>query len=595
MYHYYEALINPKGGTFAGFYGRVIDPATQAVVSIYSDDSGTPISTISGVADMVKTDDSGNASFYVEPGSYHFDIYSTDAATFLFRYADVGMGDGNDVSFLQAGTGAVSTSVAAAVRALGINAVEFGINFDGTNEHVKLQAAIDAAHTHQLPLFLYGNILKIGATIDLRAKYVDIRGAGPNSTAIVASAAMDSMFNVEDASDVVVSPFYLRGLRLDANELADHAVSVRYRHFTVMEDLYVLNALVSAIKEMDAWNNIRRNVVCHGSPIGMHLVGANNSSLWEKCSFATCTDRQLVIENNGTSSGNVGLVFNACDVEFPGVGGAGISVEAGSEAVFNGCYLGEQMEGPIIENSGHVTINGGALFWGYNSDACLFRPLSGRVMVNGAQLNGQTSGNLTTLFGLTNAEVDADANGHVGLRDVAIFASLSPAPILGDVLDIVPGKSYVPNYGQDYTAAAIGDTTVSTSSSGSSKTMTVTAIDADLADRKATMRCDIAPGWRKGKTVYFVLVYQSTKPVQIRLATSPFGSNYSMGEAPAASRKTTYIIATSTPTPDTYPYLELTIDPAAVSDTLTVHKAAFCDYAFVNPGDGNLGNLGLVA
>jgi hypothetical protein len=93
MYHYYEALINPKGGTFAGFYGRVIDPATQAVVSIYSDDSGTPISTISGVADMVKTDVSGNASFYVEPGRYHFDIYSTDSITFLFRYQYVGMGE----------------------------------------------------------------------------------------------------------------------------------------------------------------------------------------------------------------------------------------------------------------------------------------------------------------------------------------------------------------------------------------------------------------------------------------------------------------------------------------------------------------------
>jgi hypothetical protein len=34
MFHYYEALLNPKGGTFAGFFGRVIDPATQATVPI---------------------------------------------------------------------------------------------------------------------------------------------------------------------------------------------------------------------------------------------------------------------------------------------------------------------------------------------------------------------------------------------------------------------------------------------------------------------------------------------------------------------------------------------------------------------------------
>lgn len=134
MYHYYEALINPRGGTFAGFYGRVIDPATQAVVSIYSDDSGTPISTISGVADMVKTDDSGNASFYVAPGSYHFDIYSTDAATFLFRYADVGMGDGNDVSFLQAGTGAVPRSVQDKLRET-ISVPDLGAIADGVTNN----------------------------------------------------------------------------------------------------------------------------------------------------------------------------------------------------------------------------------------------------------------------------------------------------------------------------------------------------------------------------------------------------------------------------------------------------------------------------
>jgi hypothetical protein len=71
--------------------------------------SGTPIATASGVADMVKTDDSGNASFYVDPGRYHFDIYGADTVTFLQRYTNVDMGLGYRPTILGKSAGGDST------------------------------------------------------------------------------------------------------------------------------------------------------------------------------------------------------------------------------------------------------------------------------------------------------------------------------------------------------------------------------------------------------------------------------------------------------------------------------------------------------
>jgi hypothetical protein len=91
MHHYFEALTNTSGESLIGYFARVIDPTTQATVTLASDESGTPIATVSGVADMAKTDDYGNIDFYVEPGIYHLDIYATDSTTFRFRVPNVGM------------------------------------------------------------------------------------------------------------------------------------------------------------------------------------------------------------------------------------------------------------------------------------------------------------------------------------------------------------------------------------------------------------------------------------------------------------------------------------------------------------------------
>lgn len=91
MHHFFEAITNTSGDSLIGYFARVIDPATQGVVTLASDENGTPIVSVSSVANMAKTDDYGNLSFYVVPGTYHLYIYAADATTFVFRVSNVAM------------------------------------------------------------------------------------------------------------------------------------------------------------------------------------------------------------------------------------------------------------------------------------------------------------------------------------------------------------------------------------------------------------------------------------------------------------------------------------------------------------------------
>lgn len=91
-HHFFESIvISEAPGTLKGAYGRVINPATNLAVPIYADPSGTPIISVSGQADMARSDADGNLSFYVEPGTYDLVIYDTDATTFIKRVSNYAM------------------------------------------------------------------------------------------------------------------------------------------------------------------------------------------------------------------------------------------------------------------------------------------------------------------------------------------------------------------------------------------------------------------------------------------------------------------------------------------------------------------------
>lgn len=104
--HFFDTLTNTSGDSLIGYFARVIDPATGNVEPIYSDINGTPVSVVSGVANMAKTDDFGNISLYVDPGTYNLDIYAPDAVTFRFRVPNVAMNSSKGDKGDQGDTGA---------------------------------------------------------------------------------------------------------------------------------------------------------------------------------------------------------------------------------------------------------------------------------------------------------------------------------------------------------------------------------------------------------------------------------------------------------------------------------------------------------
>lgn len=91
MHHFFEAITNTAGDSLIGYFARVINRTTQNTVTLSSDENGTPIVVVSGVENMAKTDENGNLSLYVEPGTYHLDIYAPNTTSRLYQVRDVAM------------------------------------------------------------------------------------------------------------------------------------------------------------------------------------------------------------------------------------------------------------------------------------------------------------------------------------------------------------------------------------------------------------------------------------------------------------------------------------------------------------------------
>jgi hypothetical protein len=202
MYHYFQALTNKSGDSLVGYFARVIDTTTGAVMTLASDANGTPVATVSGVADMATTDNAGNLSFFVEPGTYHLDIYGTDATTYYLRVPSVPMGGGTDsaaVSFLQAGTGAVTRTTQDKLRDW-VTLSDFGVTGNlAVNETTKVQAAFDYAIATSKHLLI---------DLPARVSHIDINGA--NGLCVIQRAPIyglttgsyDSVITIRNSSDI---------------------------------------------------------------------------------------------------------------------------------------------------------------------------------------------------------------------------------------------------------------------------------------------------------------------------------------------------------------------------------------------------------
>jgi hypothetical protein len=464
------------------------------------------------------------------------------------------------------------------IRRAGLQATELGARFDGqTDDAAALQRGIDEAARQQCPLILPSGTARLGAPLDLRGRYVALLGDPTGKTVFKAVQPLQCILNAEEPSEVIDSPLFLYGLTLDGSRSTAVGLRVRYRHRTVFDTL-AINACETGVEEIDTWLGRRINCRTRANTIGWRLRGANHSSVWIGCSFTDARDVHLDIGAGGSAKdGNDALLFQACDIEYGG--GDGIRIAAGATATFDTCYLGEGIDGDVLQNAGIASIRGGALFVGHKASRVGIRALAGSVMVNEASVRGQQFGTLDRLTG------GGNTTGKVTFRDIDLQLRLGGDPTLeGDVLGRVPMRVLSPILGRNWQ---------STSNDA------VIEVDSDADTRR--VRCQHSTGVnpviglagplsstaeaRVAGSAYIVIVYQASAPVELK-ATSGIMSKAPwrlIGTMPATSGVATYVKADVSVEFARFALIELLMR-AQAGDEIILHHATIGDAALFGAG-----------
>lgn len=465
-----------------------------------------------------------------------------------------------------------------------INARWFGAKGDGIQDDAAaLQAAIDAGPgTILLPRGTY----RITVPLSLHGHNVLLAGEGMEVTTIVASASMVAVIDAFETNDVRVSPFEVHNLTINGNHLASAGIKIRYRHLVKLGSVRVWNA-TAGLHAKDTWLSSFDNCLFEHCSNGAYLEGSNHRSLFQACSFQGNTGYQLKIEQQGTENdGNDALEFSNCDVEFGGVGGAGIYFDGGS-ASFQACYIGEGMDKEIFRmKNGNVSITGGILFYGKTADSFGLWLDGGKIAVEGTKIAPQTH------FGFYHL---VRSNGGK-----ASFSRVSGGtPVGGDQVMVGDPLDYGPSYpifaerlGKAYTANSSNTTITNVVVDNGRKVTCITPTGPNAVISLYSPLSSMS--WRDGEEVYMVVNYASNKTVKVGLFGGTMGAAPSrlLGFMPgSAGLNQTYVKFDSTFAAGAYSVFEFYVDGAQAGDYIHIHEAYLADSRMVGKGPGNFGNL----
>lgn len=465
-------------------------------------------------------------------------------------------------------------------------AIDFGAKFDGTtDDSAAIQAAINAADSQGEPLMLPGRTAVINTALDLRGRTVEIYGTA-NKTQLLAGTVGMTMVNVEENDDQVYSPFKLQGMILNGRGRAAFCLRVRYRHHSELNEILVQYATSANIWEQDTWISRRYNCRSEGGPVGWQLEGSNFGSAFYGCYNAYCTTAQWLINNNGSLlNGNNALHFSNCGAT--DAAGAGIVVNGHVVANFVDCYVGENLdETTVINNGGTVVFDGGTISFGWKPTSFLCRPIGGEtILQTSTQINGQDFGTVNRLSFLSEQQVAAGA-GTLRLDDVkGYMITGGDQAVPGDPIGYGEQRNVlVPRLGRQF--EPVGNNTTFTSSNPMPNSRRLTCNSVTGSNPIIGFYAPLSLAYRVGEPFYLLLVYQSSKPLQVRIDSGVLGAPVALLSFPPAADAIATHIKLDAPIPaaSAGAVLEILMPNAAANDIVEISECFLTDSTMAKKG-----------
>lgn len=443
---------------------------------------------------------------------------------------------------------------------------DFGAKGDGnTDDTAAIQKAINKGGIIWCKAGTY-----MHGTLDFKGKSVVFVGDGEDKTIFKANRAA-LMFDVQETTDQPGLPLVFKNIKLDGGSIATGGTFTRYRHKTEFVSVTITNINGDCLNELDAWNNIRRNLTLTNSVNGLVLQGADNNTRFSGISISGMSSRLLDIQNGGTvAGGSTALSFNNCDFEYSS--GDGVRINTHGVVRFNDCYIGEQIQGKVFDMvSGMAVMNGGFAYFGTTATSYLGNLGGGKLYFKNVNITGGAVAAVNNMF--------VGGNGRAYVEDSPCYITVtSPEVMTGDVLDY--GRTFecfAPKLGRLYTSFTLNGTNTSTSTANE---ITVTCATVTGAPCIMEVKAQVTEGWLRGRAGSLIVVYSSQKDLIARLTNGSVGitPDDNIGTLPATGGqlKTAVLFDWVYNNNDT-PWLEVFQLNTVVGDSFTIEEVFLYD------------------
>lgn len=334
MFKYTNAFTNRSGDSLPGYFARLYDSDGNPV-DIFADANGTPISTVSGVANAALSDENGMFRWYVANGAYDIRFYdandvfvSVEPGIPMFEASQVYIDLSDDTGAALVGsTGGLTVQASLNARPTAVTlAATGGAGMVGTSDGGTVQALADRLNTGSVDLRAFGGIPDVpGTTTHRTVNSTALTNAlASGATTIQLKANSDTETEYSFASAWPLSD--MAGVTLDVDERCsmDHAS---------LSDVYSLGG--AAISYVRSAKHTFRDVPCtfysrpQSNPVtfdktvfiepqepdgAVHTaidcdntailaqarIPWNNSDTWEVDSFASGTNESYTITPGST-------------------------------------------------------------------------------------------------------------------------------------------------------------------------------------------------------------------------------------------------------------------------------------------------------